>query len=151
MVANASFTITPEKIEQWKGEAKDCRAEIDRLQGKYDALTKNIENGLWFLAQNKPSRHLSPVSASELFADDPNVGRSHSMASIKELPPPQAILRMLRDAGGQLTQTAIREQLRANDYPMMKFGATGNYFYSCVARLRKTGKIAKDGERLALK
>ena len=147
MATNDQFVITPEKIDQWKAEAKVLRGKIDDLQLQYDGKLKDIENGQWFLRGRK--FNAPPTTTALPFREE---AQEHSSGGgqIKNLNPGQAILAVLRDAG-PILQRDVKARLQAAGYPMGKFGASGNYFYSVIMRLHKTGKIHKDGDKLALK
>ena len=64
--------------------------------------------------------------------------------------PLQVIVHFLRQMDSPISQKALRELIIDEGYPAEKFGKNGVYFYVILDRLKKRGKLEKEGDEVRM-
>ena len=64
--------------------------------------------------------------------------------------PPQVIVHFLSQLDRPISQKALKKQILNEGFPAEKFGKNGAYFYVILDRLKKRGKVEKEGDEVRL-
>ena len=75
---------------------------------------------------------------------------SHSSSWMEKMKPLQVIVHFLRQMDSPISQKALRELIIDEGYPAEKFGKNGVYFYVILDRLKKRGKLEKEGDEVRM-
>lgn len=135
---DSGIGFTPAIIQQLRKELNRHREAAATHTAKAAAVEKILAGAL----ELEPDLGMEAAAADAVdeFLEDEAAGKSTTTL-------PDAIRETLRKRG--MTKLGLREHLSEN-YPHLKLGASGQYFYKTVRRLKNNGEIRERRKRLSL-
>ena len=143
-----NISITPATLDKWRAELEQVDEQIKSLEQRRHKLAARIHAVQFFIDDEEPQVPITgiPIRQPNTFSEDD--GKD---VPIAEMGVPEAIRYILRRSKRPMEQAEVKSNLRALGFPMGKLGLQGGYFYTAIGRMKKSGVISREGDRILLK
>ncbi|MBN4046606.1 hypothetical protein JYU02_01250 [bacterium AH-315-P15] len=127
-------------VKGWLKEVRDFKQERTRIDDNIRALENKLAAAKVFMGDLSVERLDSEFIPRESSASPPE----------DREPLPDAIVRIIREAGKPLTKIEIRRALEEEPIHAARFKHSPNYFYTAMIRLEKRGAVRRRGKKYSL-
>jgi hypothetical protein len=133
MKADTTITLDPNQVRAWEGEAHELESRAQAMMEQAKALRRKAEAAAFLLGiDNNPNpQQLKPGPVTPAPARPEPTAETTTMIS--------AIADIANTSDKPVTKAAMKARLLALGFPKDRLG---NYFYICVARLKRKHRIS---------
>lgn len=136
--------ITDEKIREWERELAEIQQERERLRDRENVLQNRIHAVRYFADEAEgPGVTASEGALARLLY--PEDGDSQDDSNADESLP--SLIEGILSSHGPLEKIELRNRLEGSGHNM---GTRYSYFYTCVKRMEKSGRIVEENGKLRL-
>lgn len=137
--------IFPELCEQ------DQRDQVRSLEHQVNVLDAQVQNLRAQIEKLKGTRNFGflPQSTTQLGSNLSLYSRP-APSGIQKMRPPQVVVHFLKQMDCPISQKKLKEQILNEGYPPERFGKNGVYYHVILDRLKKRGKLEREGDEVRL-
>lgn len=139
-----NITINENTIQGWIERVAQIKNEIKALQDEEATLRTRLDT--WKIFMDNPAHG---AVAREPRSSLNGAGKDSSTAFLN-MGLPEAIRFLIKQEGGPILRSDLKKRLMDVGYPKERFGKTGNYFYTAIKRMEKSGTVIVDEEYVRL-
>ena len=131
--------LTRQMIVKWEQEVADLETEITEASSKLNVVRNKLAAAKVIMDEPPPSgaAHSTAAHEPDLMGND-----------LSSIPFPQAILTLLREAGGKLHRARLKELLIERGVSSDRVCST--YFYTTIMRLKDRRRVRVTGSLIRL-
>lgn len=130
--------------------AQDEVDEIRALEHQANILDAQVNNLKEQIERLKKARKFGLIPQSRSIFVTHSAGHFPPSSWMQKMKPPQVIVHFLKQQDSPISQRVLKKQILNEGYPAEKFGKNGVYFYVILDRLKKRGKLEKEGDEVRL-